>query len=80
MELTADLSVNSFLLLFHRFVSRRGLPVTLMTDNAKTFKSSSKEVGRIARSTKVIDYLSNRRVTWKFIVERALGGGLLGDS
>ena len=63
LELTSDLSANSFLLLFRRFVSWRGLPVTLMTDNAKAFKTASKEVGKIARSTEVIDYLSNRRVT-----------------
>ena len=46
-----------------------------MTDNTKAFKTASKEVGKIARS---IDYLSNRRVTWKFIVERALGWGVSG--
>ena len=37
LELTSDLSVSSFLLLFCRFVSRRGLPVTLISDNTKTF-------------------------------------------
>ena len=41
-----------------------------MTDNAKAFKTASNEVGKIARSTKVIDYLSNRRVTLKLVVER----------
>ena len=51
-----------------------------MTDNAKAFKTASKEVGKIARSTKVIDYLSNRRVTWKFIVERAPWWGFLGET
>lgn len=70
LELTSDLSVSSFLLLFRRFVSRRGLPVTLISDNAKTFRAATKEVSKIAGSTEVIDYLRNRRVTWKFIVER----------
>ena len=37
LELTPDLSVSSFLMLFRRFASRRGLPVTLIFDNAKTF-------------------------------------------
>ena len=36
LELCNDLSVSSFLLLFCRFASRRGLPVTLISDNAKT--------------------------------------------
>ena len=71
LELTPDMSVDSFLLCFRRFVGRRGLPVTLVSDNAKTFQSSSKEVLKIARSQKVSDYLSSRKVAWKFIVERA---------
>ena len=71
LELTPDLSVSSFLLLFRRFASRRGLPVTLISDNAKTFKTSSKEILKIARSNEVIRFLGERRVTWKFIVEKA---------
>ena len=53
---------KSFLLAFRRFASCRGLPATLITDNAKTFKGSSKEV---------MCYVSNNRVSWKFIVEKA---------
>ena len=49
LELTPDLSGPTFLLLFRRFASRRGLPVTLISDNAKTFKASSKEIVKIAR-------------------------------
>ena len=63
--------MESFLLAFRRFASRRGLPATLISDNAKTFKGSSKEVQKIARSKEVMRYLSNNRVSWKFIVEKA---------
>ena len=71
LELTPDMSVDSFLLSFRRFVGQRGLPITLVSDNAKTFQRSSKEILKIARSQKVNDYLSTRKVAWKFIVERA---------
>ena len=71
LELVPDLSVNSFLLAFRRFVGRRGLPVILITDNAKTFRTSSKEFLKIARSSEVNNYLSSKRVTWRFIVKRA---------
>ena len=67
LELTP---VDSFLLCFRTFVGRRGLSVTLVSDNAKTFQSSSKEILKIARSREVNDYLSTRKVSWKFIVER----------
>ena len=71
LELTLKLDVNSFLLAFQRFVARRGLPATLISDNATTFKSAAKEVKCIVRSQEVNQYLANNRTTWKFIVERA---------
>ena len=70
LELAPDLSVESFLSLFRRFAARRGLPATLISDNAKTFKTSSKEIIKIARSPDVICYLKNSRISWRFIVER----------
>ena len=71
LELVADLNVSSFLLAFRRFTSRRGLPTTLLSDNAKTFKSAAKEVHNIIRSKDVHTHLTNLRITWNFIVERA---------
>lgn len=71
LELTRSLSADSFLLAFRRFTCRRGLPATIVSDNAKTFKGSSKEVQKIARSKEVMRYLANKGVTWKFIVEKA---------
>ena len=38
LELSPDLSVPSFLLLLRRLTSQRGLPVTLISDNAKLSK------------------------------------------
>ena len=71
LELAPDLSVQSFLLMFQRFAACRGLPTTLVSDNAKTFKISSNEIVRIARSSDVLCYLRNHRISWRFIVERA---------
>ena len=71
LELVNDLNVSSFLLAFHRFCGRHGLPATLLSDNAKTFKSAAMEVHSILRSREVLVYLSNNRITWTFIVERA---------
>ena len=76
LELTNRLSVQAFLLSFRRFVSRRGVPANLISDNASTFKSASKEVKGICRSEEIQKYLANRGVTWQFIVEKApLWGG-----
>ena len=71
LELTRSLSVQVFLLAFRRFASRRGLPATLNSDNAKTFKSSCKEIRKITRSEEVWRSLTNKRIVWNFIIERA---------
>ena len=81
LELLRDPSVKSFLQSCRRFASRRGLPSTLLSDNAKTFKGGCKEVKTIVRSHEVQRYLSSNHVTWKFIVERApWWGGILGKA
>jgi len=76
LELTHDMTIDSFLLALCRFSGFRGLPATLISDNAKTFKSCSKEVTKIARSVKVQGL---HQITWKFIVERAPWWGKGGE-
>ena len=71
LELTKRLSSEDFMLAFRRSTSRRGLPVALLSDNARTFKSASKDIVRISRAKEVTHYMANNGVTWKFIVERA---------
>jgi len=71
LELTDLLSAESFLLVFQRFVGRRGFLCIIWSDNAKTFKDTSKEIQKIVLSPEV---LSTGCITWKFIVERAWGG------
>ena len=56
-------------------MSRRGLPVTLLSYNARTFKSASKDTVKISRAKEVTHYIANNGVTWKFIVERATWWG-----
>ena len=71
LELTQGLDVEAFLMAFRRFTSRRGVPATLISDNAKTFKASSTQIAKIRRSTEVSRYLIDNQITWTFIVERA---------
>lgn len=78
LELTTGLSAESFLLTFRRFLSRRGLPDVIYTDNAQAFKKASKEIASLARvlfSGELQDYCSQRRIEWKFIAERAAWWG-----
>ena len=51
LELTADLSAVLFLQAFRWFTSQRGLPATILSDNAKTFKSASSDINYENKST-----------------------------
>ena len=43
----------------------------MMSDNAKTFKASAVEVQKVVHSQEIHEYLTNKKVIWKFIVEKA---------
>jgi hypothetical protein len=53
LELLRNLSTDMFLQAFRRFVSRRGVPNKVITNNAKTFKGASREVLTISPVQKV---------------------------
>lgn len=78
LELISYLSTECFLLALRRFVARRGLPQTIYSDNALTFKKASREVQslwKILRSRDIQDYCGSQRITWKFIIEKAAWWG-----
>ena len=74
LKLVEDCSAEQFLLAFRRFVGRRGLPRVIMSDNAKNFKRSTKEITKIGQSTLVQKRLANIGVNWMFIAEKPHGG------
>ena len=44
LELVHDLSTIAFIRCLRRFIARRGTPVSITSDNAKTFKKADKEL------------------------------------
>ena len=75
LEMVTDLKTETFLLCFKRFVSRRGLPVLVVTDNSKTFKAFSKPLQATMKSSVVLSYLAERGIKWKFNLSKALWWG-----
>lgn len=57
------------LLAFRRFVSRRGIPNTVYSDNAQSFHSCARAFKAAASALQ--EYATGLNVHWKFIVERA---------
>ena len=62
LELVPSLSLSDFMPAFRRFVSRRGLPSIVYSDNAKTFIGTPQEILR---------YYGCTGLKWRFIAPRA---------
>lgn len=71
LELIPDMTVNSFLLAFRRFCSRRSLPNMLISDNAKYFENSSVQLQNLFKSDNLVSELAKYSVEWFFIPKRA---------
>ena len=78
LELVSDLSTETFLLALKRFISRRGLCKIIYSDNAKTFKRADQDLKALWKAIKepqLLEFYSEKGITWKFIAERAAWWG-----
>lgn len=73
LELVSDLSAQAFICALKRFVSRRGIPTCLYTDNATNFKGSKTELHELYKMFKndtsyseIIDLCTKNSIEYKF--------------
>ena len=71
LELVEDLSTGAFIQALPRFAGRRGTPVLIISDNAKTFKAADKALKKLYNHPEVANELSGKMIEWKFNLERA---------
>ena len=71
LEIVTDLTVETFLLAFRRFASRRSLPQILVSDNASTSLAAADELQQLLQSEHLTEALGRKDVQWKFIPKRA---------
>ena len=71
IDILTDLSPQSFIRCLKRFISRRGLPSLVVSDNGTTFKASAKIIKSILSHPEVQHLLSEINLKWIFNVERA---------
>ncbi|GFU58838.1 uncharacterized protein TNCV_4840171 [Trichonephila clavipes] len=79
LEVVSDLSADAFLAAFRRFISRRGKPTNMFSDNATNFKGASsylKEQLKLIKSVEVQNFVTQESITWHFIPPTAahIGG------
>lgn len=70
VELTTDLSTNSFLSAFKRFLARRGTVLFMYSDNGRNFVGAKNALTDLLNSDEynksISDELSANRIHWKF--------------
>lgn len=73
LELVEDMSAEHFLEALRRFVSRRGKPDTITSDNATHFKAAKNTIdiawNNITDDPLVHSYLSEKKIKWSFIIQ-----------
>lgn len=72
IELVSDLTTECFLAAFRRFVSRRGKPLHVYSDNGKTFVGASSELHKLgefmlSQGESLSEGLANENINWHFI-------------
>ncbi|XP_057299494.1 uncharacterized protein LOC130630114 [Hydractinia symbiolongicarpus] len=69
IELAGDLSTDSFILALRRFISRRGNPKTITSDNGTNFVGANRELRELVTNlneTKLRKKLTENSIEWKF--------------
>ncbi|GFV77148.1 integrase catalytic domain-containing protein [Trichonephila clavipes] len=70
LELVSSLSAAAFLSALRRFVSRRGYPSDIYSDNGTNFDGASaylKDLFQLLHNSNVQDYSSSKNIQWHFI-------------
>ena len=72
LELVQDLTSAAFVRSFRRFTSTRGMPRTIYSDNANTFKGAEKDLKfylELMNTEEFTSILSVEEIKWKYICE-----------
>ncbi|XP_052757177.1 uncharacterized protein LOC128202112 [Galleria mellonella] len=70
LELIGNLSADAAIMALRRFMSRRGVPKKIFSDNAKAFVIANREIRfmwRTMNHTEVAEYAVSRGIEWNFI-------------
>ena len=71
LDLVTDMTATTFLRSFRRFAARRGMPLRMISDNGKTFKSACKIIRQVLESSEAKRYFTRLHVEWRFNLEKA---------
>jgi transposase InsO family protein len=71
LALCTDMTAPTFQLALKEFVARRGRPSLIVSDNAKTFQSTSNWLKYLTHDESLFNYLGRQNIRWRFNLSRA---------
>ncbi|XP_068739951.1 uncharacterized protein [Montipora capricornis] len=71
LDLLPSQSTDEFLSSLKRFISRRGRPEKIFSDNGKTFVAAAKWLRNVMKDERLNDFLARQEITWQFNLSRA---------
>ena len=71
LELVDEMSAQAFKCCLRKFTARWGIPKLIVSDNAKTFQATEKDLSKLFDHPETRSYFNNVRIEWKFNLERA---------
>ena len=78
LEVVSDLTTEAFLACLRRFISKKGCPSTIQSDNGSNFKGAKNDLQELYRFLKktatdssVAHYLSSQLIQWTMIPEKS---------
>ena len=71
LELVDEMSAEAFKRCLRKFTARRGMPSLIVSDNAKTFQATEKDLNKLFYHPEIKSYFNNAKIEWKFNLERA---------
>jgi transposase InsO family protein len=71
LDLLRSLELGEFLPSLRELIARRGRPEIIYSDNGSTFKAAERWLKRVQRDERFHEFLSDRRIEWRFNLSRA---------
>ena len=78
LELVSDLTTDAFIACLRRFISRRGIPSMIWSDHGTNFVGAASEIKDLyqflrdsSTQDSIVNFLTIKNVTWKFIPQQA---------
>ena len=71
LEVLKSMETPEFITSLKRFIARRGRSKLIYSDNAKTFKSAAKWLGKVQQEERFHAFLADNAVEWRLNLSRA---------